>query len=248
MFKMYSSLAHLWPALNPLAEYANEARRIRELIDPFVQSLENPTMLELGCGGGRLLSYFTEDFQTYGVDLSLEMILQSENLNPNTLHTVGDMCVVDLGMAFDIILVGDSIGYAVSEHDLRRTIRNCRRHLKRHGVLLLVPDWTTETFLGSNIWGREIELNGSTISLMEYQYRADRNSNDIQSLFVFLITKDGDTIIELDSHSFGLHSNSLWHSAIQSAGLVCETKHFIANESGQGKQAFICTIADEEQQ
>ena len=83
---------------------------------------------------------------------------------------------------------------------------------------------------------------------MKYQCQADPSSHDIQSLFVFLITKDGDTIVELDSHSFGLHSNSLWHSAIESAGLACETKHFIANESGQGKQAFICTIADEEPQ
>ena len=243
--KLYSSLAYLWPVINPLNEYFGEVVRIRELIDPFVSPLETPSMLEFGCGGGRLLSYFTQEFNTYGVDVSPQMIEQSRVLNPSTTHLLGDMRFVELDMRFDVIFVGDSIGYAVSESDLRLAIENCKKHLKDHGVLVLVPDWTEETYNGSNVWSRTAQTGSSVVSLTEYQYRNGSSPMELRSVFVFLITSDQGTIIEVDYHSFGLHSNAVWKSVIESVGFVLETKAFMDHESGQSQQAFICTIADQ---
>ena len=247
MLKLYSTLAYLWPVLNPLDEYTPEVNRIHELVSPYIKGVERPSLLEFGSGGGRLLNHFTRDFVTHAVDLSPQMIEQSTLLNPSTLHSVGDMRSVKLGMKFDVIIVGDSIGYAISEQDLKAVILNCRQHLKKTGVLLLLPDWTQETYTHSHVWRREMEFDQSTVSLVEYQYQNLTDPSQIQSVFVFLITNGTDTIVEVDYHSFGLHSVVTWRSSIESAHLSLDTAYFIDHESGLSKQAFVCSIPETEQ-
>ena len=103
VLKLYSTLAYLWPVLNPLEEYVPEVNRIHQLVNPYIKGVEAPSLLEFGCGGGRLLNHFTRDFVTHGVDLSPQMIEQSTLLNPTTVHTVGDMRSVKLGMMLSLI-------------------------------------------------------------------------------------------------------------------------------------------------
>lgn len=244
MLKMYSSLSYLWPFLNPLEEFSKEAERINQIIHPFVQSGTRPAMLEFGSGGGRLLSHFTRNFETHGVDLSTDMIKQSKVLNPSTIHTVGDMRSIDLGKAFDVILIGDSIGYAVSEEDLISTIGNCAKHLQSGGVLILAPDWTAETFRGNNLWSCKVNTHSSEVSLVEYQWQPDNAPGEIHSLFVFMVSGKEDTMVDVDHHRFGLHSNSVWKAAIDSAQLVGHPVHFLNNESGLSSLAFICTLQE----
>ena len=68
---------------------------------------------------------------------------------------------------------------------------------------------------------------------------------ELRSVFVFLITSDEGIIVEVDRHSFGLHSNAVWKSIIECEGFVLKTKDFIDHEAGQSQQAFVCTIADQ---
>ena len=240
MFKMYSSLAHLWPALNPLEEYSEEAYRLRQLISPYILSVDTPSMVEFGSGGGRLLNRFTGEFQTNAVDLSPEMILQSKKLNPSTNHTVGDMRTINLDQQFDVVLIGDSVGYAVSERDLELTIGNGRAHLKEDGVMILTPDWTEETFTTSNVWSRRAKTGSGEVALVEYQHRVNSAARSIRSAFVFIITEDGSITVEIDHHTFGLHAKSVWGSVIGAAQLLGEVVPFLDNEYGLSKEAFVC--------
>ena len=176
------------------------------------------------------------------------MIEQSTLLNPTTVHTVGDMRSVKLGMMFDVIIVGDSIGYAISMQDLKAVILNSRQHLKKTGVLLLLPDWTQETYTHNHVWSREVEFGQSTVSLVEYQYQNLSDPSQIHSVFVFLIASGTDTIVEVDYHSFGLHSAATWRSTIESLHLSLDTAYFIDHESGLSKQAFVCAIPNPDQE
>ena len=242
VLKMYSSLAHLWPVLNPIEEYSQEACRLRQLITSHLSSDGTPSMVEFGSGGGRLLSYFAGDFHTAAVDLSPDMILQSMKLNPSTRHTFGDMRTINLEQQFDVVLIADSIGYAVSQADLRLTIENGRAHLREGGVMILVPDWTQETFTGSNVWSRTAATDTGEVTLVEYQYLVNTLPRNLRSVFVFLIKDGRTTSIELDHHTFGLHTEAVWESTIETSGLLGKRVVYLENEYGLSGAAFVCTL------
>ena len=106
--RLYSDLAHLWPVISPPEEYLVEAQEwldvIRDRLDVAPSPGQTlPTLLELGCGGGHLLSHLTPYFITEAVDLSPQMLEISRRLNPQTLHHVGDMRTIRLGREFDVV-------------------------------------------------------------------------------------------------------------------------------------------------
>jgi len=150
------------------------------------------------------------------------------------------MRTVNLDQRFDVVLIGDSVGYAVSERDLELTIRNGRAHLKEDGVMILTPDWTEETFTTSNVWSRTAKTDAGEVALVEYQHRVNSAASSIQSAFIFIITEDGTTTIETDQHTFGLHPKSVWTAAIGAAQLLGDAVPFLDNEYGLSKEAFVC--------
>ena len=66
--RLYNELAYLWPVISPAEDYAVEAlywlRAIRSKLGPGRHSL-----LELGVGGGHLLSHLTPRHQAAAVDV-----------------------------------------------------------------------------------------------------------------------------------------------------------------------------------
>ena len=154
--RLYSDLAHLWPIISPPEEYMVEAQEwldvIRGSLDAAPTDRQSlPTLLELGCGGGHLLSHLTAHFITEAVDLSPQMLEISRQLNPQTLHHLGDMRDVRLGHAFDVVAIHDAINYMTTEDDLQAAIATAETHLNPGGVLLLAPDCVQETFEGPRV-------------------------------------------------------------------------------------------------
>ena len=97
--RLYHDLAHLWPIISPPEEYTVEAAEWRDLIwSEFGWTGNQPAwdprarLLDLGCGGGHLLSHFTRHFTTEAVDISPEMLEISKSLNPRTPFTTSATC------------------------------------------------------------------------------------------------------------------------------------------------------------
>ncbi len=224
--RLYHDLAHLWPIISPPQEYTVEAAEWCDLIwSEFGwtgnQSAWDPRarLLDLGCGGGHLLSHFTRHFTTEAVDVSPQMLEISRGLNPTTTHHLGDMRTIRLGRTFDVVTIHDAVNYMVTREDLRAAIETAAVHLEPGGLVLLAPDCLRETFVGSRVvdWTREAE--DKNVTFIEYVAQPSPEATTVESVFVFIITRDGEMRVEVDRHTSGLFPKSLWLDTLTKAGL-----------------------------
>ena len=94
--RLYGDLACLWPLVSPPDDYIEEGEVWVELIRSRLGPGRH-SILELGTGGGNLLSQLTGEFDAEAVDLSEGMLEHSRKLNPGVTHHVADMRDVWLG-------------------------------------------------------------------------------------------------------------------------------------------------------
>jgi SAM-dependent methyltransferase len=138
----------------------------QRLVAPFFQSLnwgtEGKTMLELGCGAGRMTRSFAQRFaRVYALDISKEMLGHAEALLPGASHVVWT-----LGNGGDLQGLRDesvdfAFSYIVLQHMpeppfAHRYIREMLRVLKTGGMFLFqfnsVPKMTMN-WKGRLAWG-----------------------------------------------------------------------------------------------
>ena len=198
-----------------------------------------PTLLELGCGGGHLLSHLTAHFITEAMDISPQMLEMSRQLNPQTLHHLGDMRDVRLGRAFDVVAIHDAINYMTTEGDLRAAIATAETHLNPGGVLLLAPDCVQETFEGPRVveWTKEAE--DRSVTFIEYMGKPRPGSTTVESVFVFVIDEGDELRVEVDRHTGGLFPTETWLSLLEAAGMEAEYIRTNAYEGGFGGNLFV---------
>ena len=104
------------------------------------------------------------------------MLTHSRRLNPGVSHHVGDMRTVRLGETFDAVLVHDAISYMTSEADRLSVLEMARAHLRPGGLLIVAPDYYTETFETPHI---DYETNHYAETELTYaEYSADLDSDD----------------------------------------------------------------------
>ena len=244
--RLYHDLAHLWPIISPPEEYTVEAAEWRDLIWSQFGWTGNqpawdprPKLLDLGCGGGHLLSHFTRHFTTEAVDISPEMLDISKDLNPYTVHHLGDMRAIRLGRTFDVVTIHDAVNYMVTEEDLRAAIQTAQIHLEPGGLVLLAPDCLRDTFEGSRVvdWTRATE--DSNVTFIEYVSQPSPDAATLESVFVFIVNRDGDIRVEVDRHTSGLFPKSLWLDALSDVGLKAEYVQTNAYEGGFGGNLFV---------
>lgn len=242
--RLYSDLAHLWPVISPPEEYLVEAQEwldvIRDRLDVAPSPGQTlPTLLELGCGGGHLLSHLTPHFITEAVDLSPQMLEISRRLNPQTLHHVGDMRTFRLGREFDVVAIHDAVNYMITEDDLRAAIETAAVHLNPGGLVLLAPDCVQETFSGPRVveWTREAE--DRSVTFIEYVGKPQPGSTSVESVFIFVIDEGGELKVEVDRHTGGLFPAETWLNLLAAAGLDAEYIQTNAYEGGFGGNLFV---------
>ena len=198
-----------------------------------------PTLLELGCGGGHMLSHLAERFITEAVDISPQMLEISQRLNPQTLHHLGDMRTIRLGRAFDVVAIHDAVNYMTTEDDLRQAIATAETHLNPGGLLLLAPDCVQETFTGPRVveWTKEAE--DQSVTFIEYMAKPRPGATTAESVFIFVIDEGGELRVEVDRHTGGLFPTETWLSLLKAAGLDAEYIQTNAYEGGFGGNLFV---------
>ena len=245
--RLYNDLAYLWPIVSPPEEYIVEAEEwldvIRERLDANLTEEEagnrRPTLLDLGCGGGHLLSHLTPHFTTEAVDISAEMLEISKRLNPHTVHHQGDMRTVRLGRTFDVVAIHDAVDYMLTEADLRSAVTTGAAHLNPGGLLLLAPDWFRETLSGPRVidWTRDDA--GRDVTFIEYIANPRDDTTIVESVFVFIIDENGQLRVELDRHTSGLFPMATWMRLLSEAGLDAEYIRIHDYEGGFGGNLFV---------
>ena len=120
-------------------------------------NLEKPRILELGCGGGRFLSYLKEhwswDFEYHGVDLSEGLLAYASKDHPEAVFSCEDMSVFmqNAGQEeYDVIVACASFQHLPSVEERKNLLKNCYKSLKYDGILLMtnwsLSSWFLKTY------------------------------------------------------------------------------------------------------
>lgn len=224
--RLYHELAELWPLVSPPEDYAEEARVV---LRRTRQRLGRPprgqrwSLLELGSGGGHLLSHLTGDFHVEAVDPAPRMIAQSRRLNPGVRHHLGDMRRIRLRRSFDIVLIHDAIGYMLSESDLRQAMRTAAIHLHSGGALIVMPDYLHETFIDGEAAQDANTAEDIQVSFVSQVHDANPRDGRFELLMVFMIRRAGTLRVVEDRHRCGLFSRADWTHALLQSGFTAVT-------------------------
>ena len=243
--RMYGDLAYLWPIVSPPEEYLVDAKLwldvIRERL-PSMDSGRRPTLLELGCGGGHLLSHLTAHFDAEAVDLSPQMLELSGRLNPSTLHHLGDMRTIRLERRFDVVAIYDAVNYMLTEDDLRAAMATAVAHLNPMGLLMLAPDCLREGFYGPRVIDWTRQNNELDVTFIEYIANANPAGTTVESIFLFIINRDGNIAVEQDRHVSGLFPKSTWLELLDEAGFEPEYLQTEGYAGDIGGHLFVGTL------
>jgi SAM-dependent methyltransferase len=190
-------------------------------------------------GGGHLLSHLTPDFDAAAVDLSPEMLALSKQLNPGVDHHIGDMRSVRLPRKFDVVLAHDSIGYMLTEDDLRAAFKTARAHLRPGGLFVAAPDWFKETFAGPSVLHWVRRQDNLEVTFIEYVETSDTGSTTIESIFFFVIKGDHSLRVEQDRHLSGLFPRYTWSRILGDLGFTPEEISYPPYQGGYGGNVIL---------
>jgi SAM-dependent methyltransferase len=213
--KLYTELAGWWQLVSPTEDYADEAAFFKELF----QAENARTVLELGSGGGNVAWFLKKDFTLTLTDVSAAMLRESREQNPELEHVEGDMRALRLGRTFDGVLIHDAIMYMTSEEDLRAAMVTAYEHCKPGGVVVIVPDWVSETFRPHTTQeGTDAGERG--VRYMEWIWDADPNDTEVNYEFI-LALKEGDELrTVVDRQIVGVFPRATWLRLLSDVGFV----------------------------
>ncbi len=216
---MYEEFAGWFHLLTAPEDYEEEAAVYLGLLK---EARRGPiaTMLELGAGGGNNASWYKREVPEVVLsDLSPAMVEQSERLNPECEHFVGDMRTLRLERTFDAVFIHDAIDYMTSEADLAACLETAAAHLAPGGAALFVPDAIRETWTPSTHQGGHDAEDGQR-ALRYLEWTSDRDPDDgvYETDYAYLI-RDGDVVkAAYDHHTCGLFPRATWVRLIEAAG------------------------------
>jgi SAM-dependent methyltransferase len=240
---MYHELAHLWPLMSVPADYADEARHWRDALHAYVGP-GRAHILELGVGGGNLLSHLTRDFVATAVDISDAMLANSRRLNPSVQHHVGDMRTVRLGRTFAAVIAHDAVSYLTTEDDLRSTFATAAAHLAPGGVFICAPDWYRETFAGAHASAHGPRGVDPELTMFLYAFDPDPTDTTIEQLFLFALRRGGDVEVIEDRHVLGLFPLATWIALMAEAGFHVEKRPYPVHTDGHDAW-LLCGVREE---
>lgn len=218
MLKLYSELADWWPLLSRPEDYADEADLFGHIFAE-ARMPADPTLLELGCGGGNNALYLKRRFAHVTLtDISPQMLAVSRAQNPDCDHQQGDMRSLRLGRAFDAVFIHDAIEYMTTPEDLSQAIATAYVHCKPGGVALFAPDQVRETFQPSTDHGGH-DGAGRSLRYLEWVYDPGDADTTYVMEFVYILHEDGrPSQVEHDLHICGMFPRAAWVRLLQKTG------------------------------
>ena len=204
--------------LSPPDDYLEEATFFHQVLVAAGLPPE-PTLLELGCGGGNNAVHLKARFARVTLtDLSPQMLAVSRALNPDCEHLLGDMRTLRLGRAFDVVFIHDAIDYMTTQHDLQLTLETAFLHCTPGGLALVVPDHVRETFEPTTDHGGS-DGGARALRYLEWTYDPDDTDTTYTVEYAYLL-REGDqpTRIEYEQHICGLFPRSEWVRLLREVG------------------------------
>lgn len=236
--RFYGELATWWPLVSHVDDYAEEAAYVASLL----RAAPNPVIevLELGSGGGHNAVHLALEYAMTLSDLSPEMVEMSRQLNPGCEHDVGDMRTLRLGREFDAVFIHDAVDYMASEADLRAALETAFVHCRAGGVLVVLPDCTTETFEPSTDHGGHDGADGRGVRYLEWNWDPDPTDGTVATEYSFLLRDpDGSVRAVHETHTLGLFPISTWLATLSAVGFSANVIDEATTEDRVPRKVFL---------
>ena len=132
-------------------------RMVLSAIDRWLSATPQ-SMLDLGCGTGRLLQTLVKTIpECYGVDLLESNVAYAQSVRPGIAFHVGDMRTLRLDRTFDLVTcLGNVLSYALSDDALTDTVNTFAAHA-HGGTLLVVDPLNARAYLDGHGFAERIE-------------------------------------------------------------------------------------------
>jgi SAM-dependent methyltransferase len=155
------------------------SRMVLSAIDRWLPATPQ-SMLDVGCGNGRLLQTLAQTIPTcHGVDLLESNIAYAQSVRPGIAFHVGDMRTLRLERTFDLVTcLGNALSYALSDDALTDTVSTFAAHA-HGGTLLIVDPLNARAYLEGHGFAERIEgrvdtpeFKATSVSLHEIDRQA----------------------------------------------------------------------------
>lgn len=219
--RLYGDLAWLWPILSPPEHYVEEAATLSEGFEARRGQARGgrPRLLDLGAGGGHVLSHLAPRFDCTAVDRSLAMLDNLARLVPEAERVQADLRQVRLGRRFDLVLLHDAVDYMRNSEDVDRALATARAHLAPGGVVFVAPTYTRESFVDGELADERDEDSG--VTYVTFVHDADPDDSEYEMILVYFLrhAQSREVRVVEDRHRCGLFSEEQWLQALARAGL-----------------------------
>ena len=103
----------------------------------FVERLGPRSLLDAGCGTGRVgRELARRGVQVVGVDLDPTMLAVAQRKAPDVVWRIGDLATVDLGRAFDAVLLAGNVMIFLAPGTEAAVLANMARHTQPSGMVI----------------------------------------------------------------------------------------------------------------
>lgn len=217
---MYKELAKFYDLIYSWKDYDGEASRINELIKKYKISDGNK-LLDVGCGTGKHLEYFKDEFYCIGTDINREMLEVAKEKVNDVIFIQADMIDMDLEKKFDIILcLFSSIGYVKTYPNLTKTINNFANHLKKGGLIIIEPWFTKSTYWVG--YPGMTTYDGEDIKIARLNTTKLENELSVMEMHYLIAERNQDIKYFVDRHELGLFEIDKFLQIMTEAGLKAE--------------------------
>jgi SAM-dependent methyltransferase len=217
---MYKELAKYYDLIYSWKDYKGEANKIKELIKKYKKS-DGTSLLDVGCGTGKHLEYFKDDFSCAGTDINAEMLEVAKEKVNGVIFKQADMINLNFKYKFDIILcLFSSIGYVKTYSNLQKTILNFVNHLQHGGVVIIEPWFTKDTYMVGHPGMTTYE--GEDIKIARLNTTKLENGLSVMEMHYLIAEKNEDVKYFVDRHELGLFEIEKVLEIMNQAGLKAE--------------------------
>ena len=177
---------------------------------------KSKTILEIACGTGSILKHLENDYITFGLDLSKDMIKIAKSKLHKTNLRQADMTIFSYNRKFDVILcIYDSINQLPNFKDWEKTFKNVAQHLDK-GSLFIFDVNTPLTFVKFSVlspeyvshFGKDIIIHKNSVSgknkvlfnKIIFQHKNGNKYESFEETITELVFPKEKIILSLDRH------------------------------------------------
>ncbi len=200
-------------------QYESETAKLAGIIRDRCKSGGN-SMLETACGTGKYMQYLAADFEVEGFDLSTEQVAAAKKRLPEANIFVADMLDFDTGKQYDAVLcLFSSIGYLITQENLKVAIKNMAKHTKPGGLVIVEP-WIKAVDLKRGRFSLEAESTGDFAVARMGTVSFD---GIVTTLDMHHMVGAADGVEHfLERHKLAMYSDEDFQEAFTEAGLTVE--------------------------